>query len=116
MTPSRLYSWLFSSGLLGLLAFTVATIAPITPRQATAAPPAPLPDELQYIPHDAAFFIHADAAAVWASSVLKTFREADKATIEKLENLVALYFRCKARQSQKHHAVLSSNQKRARGE
>lgn len=86
MTSRRLRSWVLPSGLLGLLVAALAVINPVAPERATAAPPAPLPTELQYVPHDSALFLHADVAAVWTSDLLKTFREADKAVIAKLED------------------------------
>jgi hypothetical protein len=92
MPTLRLRSWLLPGGLLGLLAALVAA-PPATPGRADAAPPAAsLPAELAYVPPDAAFFVHADAAAIWTSHLLKTFRDAEKKPFTQLEELAAQTF------------------------
>src|SRR5262249_31937866 len=70
--------------LLGMLvaAAAVGPFDALRPAAAKplAAPPAiplradALPAELQYVPPDAAFFVHADAAAIWNHEVTKSFR------------------------------------------
>jgi len=77
------------SGLLLLLGAAVIGMGSLPGGQpAVAAPPAgQLPVELQYVPHDAAFFLHADVAAIWKSDLTKTFREADKNSFDNLEDM-----------------------------
>ncbi len=84
----RFRSRFLLGGLSGLLVAIVA-IGPFD--SATAQPPATalradvLPTELQYVPADAALFLHADAAAIWNHEVTKSFRAADKGTFGLLE-------------------------------
>ena len=78
-------------GAIGLLAAVVAIAGPFRPDQPVAAQPAavrapaPLPTELQYVPTDAALFLHADVAGIWTSELAKSFRAADKTPFVKLE-------------------------------
>ena len=78
-------------GALGLLAAVAAVAGPFRSDQPVAAQPAavrapaPLPTALQYVPTDAALFLHADAAGVLTSDLAKSFRAADKAPFVKLE-------------------------------
>jgi hypothetical protein len=51
-------------------------------RLVSAEPAGPLPSELKYVPSDAAFFIHADAAKLWNGSLGKSLRTADAKTFE----------------------------------
>jgi hypothetical protein len=87
-------SRLLQGGLLALLAAAVAAVGPFDPGPSHAAPPAParadapLPTALQYVPHDAALFLHADAAGVWTSELIKSFRAADKRTFDQLAEAV----------------------------
>jgi hypothetical protein len=79
--------WRFlPGGLLGLLAATVAVAGPFRPQPPATPQPAlaaaPLPAELQYVPHDAAVFVRADAAGIWNSDLAKTFRAADMKTFD----------------------------------
>jgi hypothetical protein len=41
-----------------------------------------LPLELQYIPADAAFFVHADASKIWNSEIFRSIRKADSKTFD----------------------------------
>ncbi|VTR91901.1 Uncharacterized protein OS=Singulisphaera acidiphila (strain ATCC BAA-1392 / DSM 18658 / VKM B-2454 / MOB10) GN=Sinac_3477 PE=4 SV=1: SBP_bac_10 [Gemmata massiliana] len=72
---------------LGLLVAIIVTIAPFgTTQPVSAQPPAgQLPVELRYVPHDAAFFLYADAAKIWSHEATKSFRDADKNTFGLLE-------------------------------
>jgi hypothetical protein len=63
--------------------------------RAAAPPAAPLPPELRYVPADAAFFVHADAAAIWTHEVTKSFRDADKNTFGQLDTLAQKAFGAK---------------------
>lgn len=78
-------------GIIGLLAAAVAVVGPFPAEPIATAEPipvradAPLPTELQYVPHDAAFFVHADTATIWNSELAKSFRNADKRTFASLE-------------------------------
>jgi hypothetical protein len=87
----RLQSRFLQGGLLGFLAAAVAVAGPLHPEQPGADQPTPvraaaqLPTELQYVPADAAFFLHADAAGIWTSDLAKSFRAADKTLFVKLE-------------------------------
>lgn len=85
------------SGLLLLLAVALLGVASFPEGQpAAAAPPAgQLPTELQYVPHDAAFFLYADAAGIWKSALAKTFREADKNSFNNLEDMATRAFGAK---------------------
>src|SRR5262245_9221468 len=79
-------SRLAACGLLAMLAATVAALGPFTsPQPATAQPAGQIPIELQYVPADAALFLHADVATIWTSDLLKSFRAADKDTFSALE-------------------------------
>ena len=44
----------------------------------------PLPSELQYLPADAALFVHADAAKLWNGSLGKSLRAADAKMFDEL--------------------------------
>ena len=95
--PLRLWSRSLHGGVFGLLAAAVAVAGPFRPDQPAAAQPAPAraagprPTELQYVPADAAFFLHADAAGIWTSDLAKSFRAADKAPFVKLEDAAAAF-------------------------
>jgi uncharacterized protein DUF1559 len=74
-------------GIAGIV--VVLTVAVLSlPREAPAtlqpAPDNQLPVELQYVPTDAAVFLHADAAAIWGNPVVRTIRDADKTFIDEL--------------------------------
>ena len=72
--------------LLGLLA-AVAAVGPFAPPPpALGRAPTPLPTELSYVPHDAAFFLHANTARIWDHDATKAFRTADKNTFAALED------------------------------
>lgn len=73
------------------LAAAVAAVGPFgAPQPVSAKPLAPDADAaLQYVPADAALFLHADTAALWNHEVTKSFRAADKATFAALEAAVA---------------------------
>lgn len=74
--------------LLGLLA-AVAAVGPFAPTQpALGRAPAPLPSELSYVPHDAAFFLHANVARIWDHDATKAFRAADKSAFATLEDML----------------------------
>ena len=82
------FCWRASQGAaLGLLVAVVAATGPLaSPQPVSAQPPAAqLPTELRYVPHDAALFLYADAAAVWSHETTKSFRTADKKTFGMLE-------------------------------
>lgn len=65
---------------LGLSAVLLLCLSPGAPAQ-----PAPqLPPELQYVPSDAAIFVHTDAAKVWDGTIGKAVRSADTKLVEKL--------------------------------
>lgn len=65
----------------GLLALVLATI-PVGPGgRAESAPPGPLPDELRYVPADAAVFVHADAAKLWNGPFGKSLRGGENAKL-----------------------------------
>jgi prepilin-type processing-associated H-X9-DG protein len=91
------------SGLLGLLVAAVVVSVPFGGEQSTAAQPAtqpvradaPLPTELTFVPHDAALFLYADAAALWTSDLAKTFRAAEKNLAAKFEDAAAKLFGAK---------------------
>jgi len=83
MNLFRRSSWFFPGGLLGLLVTAIVAISPS--ERATAAPPVPLPAELQYVPHDAAFFLHADVATILSSELVKPLRNADNDVFARLE-------------------------------
>ncbi|MDB5313653.1 MAG: hypothetical protein JWO38_7855 [Gemmataceae bacterium] len=71
--------------LFGLLSGGLLTVILIpSDRAAAARPPAPLPLELQYVPADAAVFLHADAAQLWDGSIGKAIRAADQKFFEEL--------------------------------
>ena len=95
---SRFVSRFLMGGLLGLLVAAVAVGVPSGAEQ-PAAPPAkaeaPLPTALTFVPHDAAFFLHADAAAIWTSDLAKTFRAADKNTFANIEEAATKMFGAK---------------------
>jgi hypothetical protein len=92
----RRSAWLLSGVSLALLAATLTILNPVAPEHATAAPPAaPLPAEFQYVPHDAAIFLHADVASVWTSDLAKTFRSAEKTTFAKIEDQAVQLFGAK---------------------
>src|SRR6185312_13641418 len=59
---------------LGCLAIVIA----IGSMSSTTSAAEALPAELQYVPADAALFIHADAAQLWQSPMIKSLRAADK--------------------------------------
>src|SRR5689334_3007363 len=82
----------------GLLALTLALVAAaaLAPARPAAAQPAAgatpvrfaadaLPEALQYVPPDAAFFVHADVAHIWGSELVKSFRNADKKVFDLVE-------------------------------
>lgn len=77
------------SALCVLFVVLVAVAAsPFGPTRPVAAqPPAAdqLPTALRYVPHDAALFLYVDAARVWSHEVTKSFRAADKSTLEAIE-------------------------------
>jgi hypothetical protein len=84
MTRSvRVRPWA-AAGALGLAAL-IAVPLPAPPAGA-ARPPAgaELPDGLRFVPPDAALFAYADAARVWDSPVVKSFRAADPDTFNLL--------------------------------
>src|SRR5689334_7322659 len=87
MRHSLRFRWRASQGaFLGLLVAVVAATGPLTPPQPVSAQPAvQLPLELRYVPHDAALFLYADAAAIWSHDTTKSFRTADKKTFGMLE-------------------------------
>ena len=97
--PSRLRSRFLLTGLLGLLVAAVAVGDPFAAEPPAAPTPAkadaPLPTALTFVPHDAALFVHADAAALWTSDLAKTFRTADKAAFTSLEETVTKMFGAK---------------------
>jgi Protein of unknown function (DUF1559) len=67
-------------GILGLAAWAALVAVPLPGEvPAAAQPPAggELPVELRYVPADAALFVHADAAALWASPIFQAVRKAD---------------------------------------
>ncbi|MBA4062705.1 MAG: hypothetical protein C0501_03185 [Isosphaera sp.] len=77
--PVRARRW------VALAALALATALPVgpNPRPADARPPAgELPDGLRFVPPDAALFLYADAAKVWDSPVLRSFRKADPDTFD----------------------------------
>jgi|GEM_PF-4976554 len=47
------------------------------PPAAAQPPDKPLSAELTYVPHDAAIFIHLEAAKVWAGPIVRSVREAE---------------------------------------
>jgi prepilin-type processing-associated H-X9-DG protein len=74
-----------TAALAGLLAAAVAAVGLVpTDRPASAQAPAAgaLPPELQFVPPDAALFVHADAAKLWDSSIIKSVRTADAKGLE----------------------------------
>ena len=76
-----------TAALAGLLAAAVAAVGLVpTGRPAAAQTPAAgaLPPELAFVPADAAFFVHADAAKLWDSPVGKSIRTADPKGLEQL--------------------------------
>jgi hypothetical protein len=78
-----------AGGVLGLLAAAVAVAGPFGSAPPQPAPQpvradAPVPTALQYVPHDAAFFVYADVVGIWTSDLVKTFRAADKKSLDRL--------------------------------
>jgi prepilin-type processing-associated H-X9-DG protein len=74
-----------AAALAGLLATAVATVGLVpSERSASAQAPAALPPELQLVPADAAYFLHADAAQLWDGPIGKSVRAADPKTIDQL--------------------------------
>jgi hypothetical protein len=71
-------------GILALAAGLIVSIS--APRPAAALQPAnAIPTELRYVPHDAAFFIYADAEKIWKHDLLSQFRKAEKKTFDTVE-------------------------------
>ena len=60
------------------LALGLASLAAVGLQSSPSSAAEPLPGELQYVPADAAIFIHADAAQLWQSPTIKSLRTADK--------------------------------------
>lgn len=87
MRHSLRFRWRAAQGaLLGVLVAVVAATGPLSqPQPVSAQPAAQLPTELRYVPHDAALFLYADAAAIWSHDATKSFRTADKKTFGMLE-------------------------------
>ena len=76
-----------SARVAGPLLLLVPSLAVgLQPRERanSAEPAASLPSELQYVPADSAFFLHADAANLWSGSLGKTLRGADPETFNAL--------------------------------
>jgi hypothetical protein len=71
--------------LLGLLVAAAAVGDPPAARPVPVRAEPPLPSGLAYVPHDAALFVYADAAAIWASDLTKAFRAVDPNWIADLE-------------------------------
>ena len=86
-------------GVVGLIAATVAATGPLSPAGSGRIEPAPqvvradapLPTELQYVPHDSALFLHVDVAGVWKSDLVKSLRAVDKQTVESLTEVVRAF-------------------------
>jgi hypothetical protein len=80
--PSRTGPAVRTAALAGLLVAAVAAVG-LVPSERSASAQAPaLPPELQLVPHDAAFFLHADAAQLWGGSIAKAIRAADPKTLD----------------------------------
>ncbi|MBN9119141.1 MAG: DUF1559 domain-containing protein [Planctomycetes bacterium] len=94
----RFRSRFLLGGALGLLVAAVAVGPFDATRPAAANPPAvplradTLPTELRYVPPDAAFFLHADAAGIWTHEATRSFRAADKNTFGRLEEAAVKTF------------------------
>ncbi len=71
-------------GLLVLLGLALLPLAPELPVQAQTPANKPLPIELQYVPADAAIFLHVDVARIVATDIVKSIRKADRATLDPL--------------------------------
>jgi prepilin-type processing-associated H-X9-DG protein len=80
------------SGLLGLLVAAVAVSYPLDAGLTAAQPPAAPPTGLDFVPHDAAFFVYADVAGIWGHELTKTFRAAEMSTFADLEETAAKAF------------------------
>jgi hypothetical protein len=55
-----------------------------SPAAAQDPPPAGSPVELQYVPADAAYFVHADVAAFWNHPIVSSIRKADAPFVDEL--------------------------------
>jgi hypothetical protein len=80
---------------LGVLAAAAAVSVPAvqgTPPAPTARAETPLPLGLAFVPHDAAFFVAADVAAVRTSELTKGFRAADPESYAQLDAAAAKAF------------------------
>jgi hypothetical protein len=89
MTRSLRPRFLLAAAPLALAAAVVAVGPFAAPAPLAAKPKAPdaaTVTALQYVPADAALFLHADVNAVWNHEAVKGFRAADKNTFGRLED------------------------------
>jgi hypothetical protein len=73
--------------LFGLVAAAGAAAGPLAPERAEP----PLPVELQYVPPDAALFLHFDAAGLWSSDLVGALRNAKEPTFGRFEEAVRAF-------------------------
>lgn len=71
------------AGALGLI-LGLDPLPGDSPAAAQDPPPAGLPVELQYVPADAAYFVHADVAAIWNHSIVTSIRKSDAPFVDEL--------------------------------
>lgn len=106
VTPMMIRTKLVAATLLVACGFGAALYPDSTPQPRPGGSPAffptasavapdtapALPDELRYVPADAAFFLHVDAAKLWNGSLGKSLRAADAKTFEELAALTKKLF------------------------
>jgi hypothetical protein len=78
--------------LAGFLALATLAICPPEAQIGAANAASGVSPELEYIPHDAAFFVHGNAAKLWTNPIFKMLRAADVKTFEELIGSVKKMF------------------------
>ncbi len=80
-SPTRRGWGACGGGLVTLVALAILLPARQAPVSAQAPGNNELRDGLQFVPADAAFFLHADASRIWNSAILKDIRKTDAETL-----------------------------------
>ncbi len=75
--------WTLAALLAGMV--LAPPSGPVAAQPSAVRTDAPVPAELRYVPPDAALFLHADAHALWAGALAQSFRTANKAFFDKVE-------------------------------